>query len=308
MDHPKYTKRSDLISLGVVLLHFTLTFIPVFVSLFTGTFGTIVCYLAFGFLANGLLNLMHELSHYHVFTKRSWNHFLGQYILAPLFLSDFTSYRDRHWEHHLKLGTEQDPKTTYRLDVRGWKMLPYFLQCLTLYNAAVLLTKSNKFEKKSKTLISLKSIFLLLLPHAFLLFTLITICLLTKVAVIPNVIKSYAFVFLYGVASITVFAATLRAVAEHQPIKQDEIRSKDAALRTMKCNFITRQVLGSFGFEFHASHHITPSIPYYHLSDYTNYLSETSPQLAFKIGYFEILLSPKHTKITHSLTVSANNF
>lgn len=58
---------------------------------------------------NGLLNLLHECAHYHVFTKRKGSDILGRWVLGPVAVADFDSYRKRHWDHHRKLGQDDDP-------------------------------------------------------------------------------------------------------------------------------------------------------------------------------------------------------
>src|SRR5690606_16775516 len=90
----------------------------------------------FGVGMHGLLNLMHETAHNHVFRRRWACELLGGWLLGPLTLADFEVYRQRHWRHHRHLGVEGDTKDAYLIDVRGAGMLRFLGRCLTLREAA----------------------------------------------------------------------------------------------------------------------------------------------------------------------------
>jgi fatty acid desaturase len=289
-------------SLVLVGGHLALAFSPVFLSLFTGVIGTVLCYVAFGFLANGIVNLLHALAHFQVFSKRASNHFLGQYILGPLFLSDFESYRERHWQHHLNLGSEKDPKIAYRLKIQNWNLIPFLMECLFLFPAVRLLRKHEQRNNEACSKSKGKAALTLFLPHVLLCLCLALVCNLAGRPILVSVLKAYGFVYLYGLGSLTVFAATVRAVAEHHITDAGEMRFGEAALRTMKCNWFTRLILGSYGFEYHAAHHLSPSVPYYHLEAQTRFLAKTQPSLARGVGYMEVLLdSPGWGMTTQSV-------
>jgi fatty acid desaturase len=99
----------------------------------------------------------------------------------------------------------------------------------------------------------------------------------------------YVVVYLYGLASLTVFAATLRAIAEHQ-IGDDDARTQGAAaLRNFSCGALTRLVLGAYGFSEHATHHQRPGIPYYRLKVETATLAKTDAAFAPTHGYWSTL-------------------
>ena len=80
-----FAKRSDLVSLSVVTLHVAVVFGPVLVAARLGPgWWLVLCWLWFGWTMNGLLNLMHEAAHYHVFRAPKANDFLGRFLLGPL--------------------------------------------------------------------------------------------------------------------------------------------------------------------------------------------------------------------------------
>jgi fatty acid desaturase len=89
----------------------------------------------------------------------------------------------------------------------------------------------------------------------------------------------YGGIYVYGLGSLTVFAATLRAVAEHQLEAKQVPSPKRGTLRNFKCGPISRLIFGAYGFAEHGTHHVEPSIPYYHLPAATEEMSMDAPEL-----------------------------
>jgi fatty acid desaturase len=101
---------------------------------------------------------------------------------------------------------------------------------------------------------------------------------------------AYCGVYLYSVMSLTVFAATLRAIAEHQHGKDGAVEAGEAVLRNFSCGPFSRLVFGAYGFSEHATHHEEPAVPCYHLRAATARLSAVDPALAPRGGYLGTLL------------------
>ena len=108
-------------------------------------------------------------------------------------------------------------------------------------------------------------------------------------AVITAAIVAYGFVYLYGLASLTVFAATLRAIAEHQTGADDALDEGRAALPNFRSGPLSRLVFGSYGFSNHATHHRRPSVPHYRLAEVTAALAADEPALRPATGYVATL-------------------
>jgi fatty acid desaturase len=282
----KFKKRSDFRSSLTVLAHLILVFAPVCVAAFLGpSLWWIALWLAFGFLMNGLLNLIHECAHYHVFVGRLGSDFLGRWVMGPLALSDFDAYRWRHWKHHTNFGIDGDPKYAYLVDIRGSRLIALFFRCLTLSEAfhrfrhAAVQSDTKERTTSSPVLwLARTAIFQALLfglmlliagpgagrawPQAFLVAAL-----------------AYGFVYGYGLASLTVFATTLRAVAEHQLEAGQHPAERRGTLRNFTCGPVSRVIFGAYGFAEHGTHHIEPSLPYYHLPEATNEMAKDDPEL-----------------------------
>src|SRR5262245_23559045 len=120
MDKAFFAKRSDWTSLAVVVAHLGIVVSPVYVAAALGPgWPTFFCWLFFGLGMNGVLNLMHECAHFHVFTRRSWSDWLGGKVIAPMVFADFAGYRRRHWDHHKFIGVVGETKDTYLISITG---------------------------------------------------------------------------------------------------------------------------------------------------------------------------------------------
>jgi fatty acid desaturase len=100
---------------------------------------------------------------------------------------------------------------------------------------------------------------------------------------------AYGFVFLYGLASVTVFMAALRAIAEHHQYDDESAHRGYAALRNFSCNTLSRFIMGCYGFGEHYTHHQIPGIPYYHLKAAALEAAQSDPAAIARKGYFQVL-------------------
>jgi len=292
----KYKRRPDFYSWIIVVSHVALVLSPVYFAAYLGpSRWWLALWLSYGFLMNGLLNLMHECAHYHVFVPRSGSDFIGRWVLGPLALADFDGYRERHWKHHTHFGIDGDTKDAYLEDIRGIRLVTFFLRCLTLQEALRKLRHQtsdcdDKLKGSGKT-------------HAWIARTAMFQGLFLVSMLVPAgmaagrswpgtllvALLTYGVVYGYGLASLTVFAATLRAVAEHQLEAGAPSTPRRGTLRNFKCGPIGWLVLGAYGFAEHGTHHCEPGLPYYHLPQATVEVAEEDPELAPVHGYLGVL-------------------
>jgi fatty acid desaturase len=293
-------KRSDYLSLLVVLTHLAFVLFPVYLAVVFGIgWHLLICWLWFGLSMNGLLNLMHEASHSHVFSSREASNFLGRWVLGPLAFADFDSYRDRHWNHHRRLGEPDDPKITYQSDIRGWRLFQYFVRCLTLTEGmkrfAVQRSNNSGSPDHARPSVPNHGMYRTLIVQAVFAGSLLTLaCGLYRGdlshALLVGIV-AYLGIYGYGLASLTVFTAGMRAIAEHQIGTDADVHVGRAALRNFTSNPVSWLLLGAYGFAQHATHHRFPAIPYYYLPSATDNLVRTEPALTPQGGYFGTLIS-----------------
>ena len=297
LDRAWLSRRSDAISWAVVTAHLALVFGAVLAAAAIGPSPwLILAWLWFGLTFTGPLNLMHECAHRLAFRRRGSSELLGRRVLGPLALADFDSYRERHWAHHRNLGLDDDTKDAYLVDIRGAGIVRLLGRCLLLQEAV------RKFRRQSDSTgeelplgdgIGLGAVLVrTAVVQATLIGAILAVASLAHdgaARVIVAAALAYGFVYLYGLAALTVFAATLRSVAEHQ-VGADEVPVEGrAALRNFPAGPCSRLVFGSYGFANHATHHREPGIAHYRLATVTATLAAADPALAPAGGYLPTL-------------------
>ena len=80
---------------------------------------------------------------------------------SSILFTDFNSYRDRHWVHHNKFGSNEDKGNLE--DIKGRKLMIIFIECLFFKHTLIKFfkpIKSNKNKFKiSKRILIVQSLF-----------------------------------------------------------------------------------------------------------------------------------------------------
>ena len=284
------TKRNDYLSLFLIVLNISFFFAPIYLStLFKEPYILVILFFWFSLFSNGIINLMHESAHRLIFKKRTFCDFFGQWVLGPLLFTDFDSYRDRHWVHHNKFGTDEDTKENYLKNIKGKKLFLIFIECIFLKHALIKFLKSiehwqDKNFKSSKRVVIVQLFFF----STLVLFNFFFESDLKMILV--RSFFSYSIIYIYGLASLGVFISILRAIAEHQVLESSPNIIGKGTLRNLKCNFLTGMIFGSYGFSEHATHHKYPSIPYYNLVVATDFFRRENKLLEYGSGYIQTLI------------------
>ena len=295
VDPLAYAKRPDAVSLAVVVCHLAFVFCPIYLAAAMGPRALLIpLWLWFGLTMHGLLNLMHECAHYHVFHPRWGSDVLGRWVLAPLMLADFDNYRQLHWAHHRELGGASDPKYSYKVDIRGRKLLTFFLRCVTGAEAL----KKFGYQNAQRAGAKLSSSHFWIVRVVIVQSLFATSLLITAwwfgagqmKSALVGAMTAYITVYLYGLASLTLFIATLRSIAEHQHAADGCAVSGGAALRNLACGPIERLIFGCYGFAEHATHHFKPAIPSYHLAEATKELGVVDATMIPDLTYRKMLM------------------
>jgi len=298
IDLSEVEKRADWKSWAVTGSHVLLVLAPVYAAAYWGWHCWWFLLWAWcGVLMNGLLNLMHECAHFHTFRMRELSDACGRWVVGPLLLADFDAYRRRHWEHHKHLGVDGDTKDAYLIEITGGKMFLMIGRCL-VFREALRKFALQVGEKKEAAAEERKS-------HMWVARTVVTQAIFAGTILLaawtrggralwPDAVltaaAAYGAVYLYGLATLTVFMANLRAIAEHQVEQGAESQHGRAALRNFRCGPVGRLVFGAYGFAEHATHHLEPGIPYYHLPESTAELAKTDRSLEPSRSYLAELM------------------
>lgn len=281
-----FAKRRDSRSWAIVAAHVALVFAPVYLAaVLRPSVAYIGLWVWFGLTANGLLNLMHECAHLLAFRRKSSSLLLGRWFLGPLVVADFDSYRERHWAHHRNLGSDDDPKHAYLVDVTGSSVWRFVLRCMFLREAV------GKASESSQTPAQLPdpearpgrlggAVARILVVQGVLVASLLLCALAAHQRLAPALWSAgvaYVGVYMYGLAALTILAATLRAIAEHQVGDDGSATQGRAALRNFSAGPVGRLFFGAYGFAQHATHHREPGVPHYRLRALTSELAAADP-------------------------------
>ena len=210
--------------------------------------------------------IIHEACHRNLFSKEILNEFIGN-LSASLFGMSLKSYRDTHFLHHKYSNTLDDPQFNDALGDRNSDLNKihfikfiispfYFAKFFLFIKREILLNVNNIFQKKrnQKKSINLKFIILSLL---------INLLIFSFIYFFTNKKILLAFSYHLSLATITLFLARIRTLAEHQYFLQAETPKKFVV--SHNTNLFEKMFFYDLNFNYHLEHHIFPRLPYKNL-------------------------------------------
>lgn len=210
--------------------------------------------------------VLHDASHATLFSSRKLNDLVGQ--LAGLLVGvNFHQYRKTHMKHHRHNGTELDPQfhDLMRRDlprlrrgwfllspVIGWRLIPYIRR--EFHSSFV--TRSGGSREVSGQL------------------GMLVICQLGIASLMIFLSGDWELpiIFYLSLATVALFLARLRAVAEHQTFDKN---SPIDFTRTHSFNWLDFMLLYDANFNYHAEHHLYPALQSRHLKTVSALLSQS---------------------------------
>ncbi len=218
-----------------------------------------------GWSAYRIQFVLHDTCHMSLFNKRKTNDLVG--VAAGLMIGNyFPRYRAIHFLHHKYNGLIEDPQLPDYLSdnqMNKKQFLRFILEPLWGMRLVPYL-KRDLLEAdivKSRIPAPTKTWYLLLLVIQFFIITLVT----------DFYSKPIFFVSLYGgMATLSLFLARLRTLAEHQQVNS----SYSDFSRTHKRNWFDTLMLQDANFCFHLEHHLYPSVQSRHLPNLLTELTE----------------------------------
>jgi fatty acid desaturase len=199
-----------------------------------------------------LLNCEHEAVHRKFFGPRI-NDFVGRYLCAAAVGSPFEAARARHLSHHRLVGTPEDPDHELHAgedkETRRGLARYFLVNLMGGYAGMVLMgpppkTPSSDSGSARRDLISLVVVQLAI-------WALLTLAFAWWV---------YPALWLAPLATLTAFCHLLRSFVEHA-ITEDESEAHANRLITIHSNLLERGLLSPYNMNYHAEHHILPSVP-----------------------------------------------
>lgn len=245
------------------------------VAFFPNVLTIIIALFVIGGQQLGCAVLMHDAGHFAVFPKKSTNDFIGQWFGSYPVMNDVLLYRDYHLQHHLLLGTDDDPDAALTENYPAGKksMLRKFGRDLSgatgiKLQIALILTNlgylkynlNKKVERVSQKDRTWAAFFQLAFKklHGPVLSNLILFAILWALG-------EPQLYLLWIVALLTTFnfSTRVRSIAEHS--MTDDVKDPLRNTRTTYANWLERILFAPCNVNYHLEHHLMMGVPSYNL-------------------------------------------
>lgn len=230
---------------------------------------------------HGLLILMHEQVHYHLFTNKKWGEVISDLFLAfPIGVST-QLYRKTHFKHHRAPNTSVDPDHMYidshpnwRKRKSRWGYWSVLLRDIFFLNLKENLVESpfvkwwsplfrlGVSKRSAQGGLSLGYKIFVLTYYFLILYCLFYFQI------------SWKPVFLWLASLLTTMTASvrLRALPEHQSVFPEEEFTQTRSIAPL--SFVERFLIAPHHINIHREHHLNPRIPHYRLPLFRQTLRE----------------------------------
>jgi fatty acid desaturase len=218
---------------------------------------SLLCMLLIATRQHALLALMHDYSHYQLSRDRRLNDLVGDLFTALPFFITVHGFRRNHLQHHRHTSSELDPnwmsslrKARYRFPMsraRFWlEVLKHGVGVYTLEELKGYTLDSGMAIELPRPVRITRAVFALALVAAATAFGLWSTLLLYWIVPMSTVLMAILY---------------LRDVGEHFGMPADGV----ARSRTVKAGWLDRLLISQNGVNFHAEHHVYPSVPFFRL-------------------------------------------
>jgi fatty acid desaturase len=213
-----------------------------------------------------LLNCEHEAVHGKFLRARRWNDFIGTFLCAAAVGSPFGAAKARHLSHHRLLGTPDDPdRELHSGDNKRTRtgLVRYFLNGLLGGYAGMVLMGPRAPSAASAAGSARRDLLSLALVQG---------------AIAAGLTLAFAWwvypaLWLAPLASVTALCHLIRSFAEHA-ITDSEVPAHGNRLITIRSFFLERALVSPYNMNYHAEHHLLPSVPAPRLRELQDRLAE----------------------------------
>lgn len=207
--------------------------------------------------------LMHEASHYNLFTNKTANEWLVKFFISLPTLVSLEGYRKTHELHHDYSQTEKDPTYTRKLGKAlfafpkksHWHFAKELLYIFCGYGAYMALSdlrrNQNNKQKRDPVFLALTLVFyatlaaILIQTHSLMLF--LKFWLLPNMTVLPLV--NY-----------------WRTITEHSSLPNANTPNQNTNVRTVFYHPILAWFITPYNINLHTEHHNRPAVKWYDLN------------------------------------------
>ena len=200
-----------------------------------------------------MLNCEHEAVHRKFLPRRRWNDLVGTFLCAAPVGSPFGAAQARHLSHHRLLATDEDPdKNLHSGDDKATRrgLARYFISGLLGGYAGMVLMGPRAPQAAAASGTARRDLLSLAVVQGLLA---VGITLAFDWWVYPAL-------WLAPLATTTALSHLVRSYVEHA-ITSSETEEHSNRLITIKSNWLERAFLSPYYMNYHAEHHLLPSLP-----------------------------------------------
>ena len=201
-----------------------------------------------------LLNCEHEAAHRKLLPSLRWNNFAGTYLTAAAVGSPFGAAQARHLAHHRLLGSPEDPDHQLhageaKRSRRG--LTRHFVGALLGGYAGMVLLGPPAPRSAGSGNSARRDLVAILLVQA----------LLAAGLTLAFAWWVYPALWLAPLATVTALCHLVRSFVEHAITDSEETGPHANRLITIRSNLVERGLLSPYFMNYHAEHHLIPSVP-----------------------------------------------
>lgn len=219
---------------------------------------SLVCMLLIAARQHALLILMHEYAHFQFSRRHAWlNDMLGDALAALPFFLTVHGFRRNHMPHHQNVNTEADSNWVSALAVPRYQ----FPKTRTQIYAEMAKHALGWYTLKELRYYAIDAGMAVDLPPATRRFRIAYAILVLALVAYFDLWWTVLLYWIVPLATFLVGILYVRDVSEHFGMPSEGI----AGARTMLSNRAGRLLICPHGINFHAEHHLFPSVPFHHL-------------------------------------------
>ena len=294
----RLSKVSNWRSAGIIAWQWVLIFAAGTLAVQTGHWAAwILAILVIGSRQQALGILVHDATHYLLFTNRTVNDIVSDLFCGfPVNIST-TLYRSTHYPHHRYTNTPDDPD--WQWPKTRWEAVKVLLKSMFIINIRSAIKVANRWAPGMNLFTPITPAYPL---RARVLFVTVTIAIYAVLIYTGLIWKA---LILWMVPALTVVNLTnrMRAMAEHIVVPgTHELNTT----RTVIPNLLERLFICPLGINYHIEHHVFPSVPCYNVLKLHKLLMQDPWYRAtahLNRGY----LNPRHGFLRDLLTTEAEH-
>ena len=199
-----------------------------------------------------LLNVEHECQHRKFVSSRRWNDLIGTWLAAGPVGSPYSAAQGRHLAHHRLLGTDEDPDHDLHAghDKRSRRgLVRHFIGGVAGGYAGMVLMGP---PRKTAT------------PRGALIHDVVAMAI-WQVLLFAGLTLAFAWwvypaLWVLPLMTLTLLSHMVRSFVEHA-VTDDEMAAHSNRLITVRGGLIERNLISPYYMNYHAEHHILPSVP-----------------------------------------------